>query len=302
MTVNGLLAMLLHVPLMAGAAFALTVVGPWAVALLEGRAGPPLLQPWHEWRRLLRKRPLRPESTSPLFATAPIASLAILAVVALLVPSFTLGMATSPAADLVVIAGLLVASRVLLVLAALDAGSATGSVAAIGTLRAGMLAEPALLLGALILVLLTSSANLNSALAALRELSQPSISLVLLVCGLAAITVAAEAQADEIPACFSGWQLAAAQAGGALRRVIWLSLLAALLLPGSLASPGFDALAWVLAILVWAVKLLILGGAAALAGPIVRQALPRPGMPVMGGALLLVLLGLLFLLAGGELT
>ena len=302
MTLSGLLALLLHGPLMAGAALVLAALGPWAVARSEWRAGPPLLQTWHEWRRLLRKRPLRPESASPFFAAAPIASLAILTVVALLVPSFTLGMATAPASDLVLIAGLLAASRVVLVLAALDDGSATGSVAAFGTLRAGALAEPALLLGALILVLLTSTANLNFALAAVRELSQTSVSLVLLMGGLAAMTLAAEAQADETPGCFSGWQLAAAEAGLALRRVIWLSLLAALLFPGSLAPAGFDAIAWTLAIFVWAAKLLVLGAASALAGAAIRQILPRPGMPMMGGALLLVLLGLLFLLASGELA
>jgi hypothetical protein len=44
----------------------------------------------------------------------------------------------------------------------------------------------------------------------------------------------------------------------------------------------------------------VLGAACALAGPLLSQALPRPGTALLGGSLLLLVLGLLFLLASGE--
>jgi formate hydrogenlyase subunit 4 len=295
-----LLALVVHVALMLGAAFLLAAVAPWAGALLERRAGPPLLQPWHDWRRLLRKRPVRPDSASPLHATAPLACLASLVVAVLLVPSFSLGMATGAAADLILIAGLLTAGRVLLALAMLESGSAPGSVAAAVSLRTGLMAEPALLVVGLVLALLTGSTNLPLALAALRDLPAASTPVLLVLAGLAGLVFAAETEGIAGLDAFSGWYLAAGEAAFALRRVIWLSLLAALLFPASLALPGFDAGSWLLAIFAWAAKILGLGAACSLGGSALSAVLPRPGMTLLGGSLLLLVLGLLFLLAGGE--
>ena len=301
MTAGGLLALLLHLPLMAAAALGLAGLGPLIAAKAAGRAGPGLFQPWHEWRHLLRKRPVRPESASPLMAAAPLVYLAVMSVVAVLVPSFSLDMLTSPAADLIVIAGLLALARAVLSLAALDAGSSPGAIAAFGTLRAALLAEPALLVVVLILALLTGSTNLNVALGVLRD-TAPGASIVLAVAGVAVIIAAGETMAEPTSGGFSGWHQAALEAGVALRRVAGLSLLAALVLPASLASPGFDAVAWLLAILAWVLKLAALGAASALAGQALRRFVRQPALSLLGVGLLLVLLGLVVLLAGGELA
>jgi formate hydrogenlyase subunit 4 len=294
-----LLALVVHAALMLGAAFVLAAFWPWASALLERRAAPPLWQPWHDWRRLLRKRAVRPESASPLHEAAPLAGLASLAIAVLLVPSFSLGMITATMADLILIAGLLTAARVILALAVLDAGSAPGAVAAAISVRTGLLAEPALLVIALIFALLTGSTNLPLALVTLRDLPAAAIPVLLVIGGLACTVLATETEDNPLDG-FSGWYQAAGEAALALRRVIWLSLLAALVFPASLALPGFDAGSWLLAILAWAAKILVLGAACALAGPLLSQALPRPGTALLGGSLLLLVLGLLFLLASGE--
>ena len=294
-----LLALVVHAALMLGAAFLLAALWPWAGALLDRRAARPLLQPWHDWQRLLRKRPVRPESASPLQEAAPLACLASLAVAVLLVPSFSLGMTTATMADLILIAGLLVVARVGMALAVLDAGSAPGSVAAARSLQMGLLAEPALLVIALVLALLTGSTNLPLALASLRDVPAPAIPVLLVLGGLAGLVFATGTEDTGLDG-FSGWSLAAGEGVVALRRVVWLSLLAALLFPASLALPGFDAGSWLLAILAWAAKILVLGAACALGGAALPHALPRSGATLLGGSLLLLVLGLLFLLAGGE--
>ena len=295
MTASGVLALLLHAPLMAGAALLLAGLVPWALAQLERRGGPPPLEIWHDWRRLLRKQPVRPDGASKLFAAAAVVSLAATVTAALLVPSFSLGMATAPVADLLVIAGLLAVARASLTLAALDAGTAPGALAAVNGMRTGLLAEPALAAVALTLALLTSSTNLTVASLALREGVAPGAPLWLVLAGLAVVT--AGETLDGTVAGFSGWHRAAAEAALALRRVVWLSLLSLLLFPASLAPPGFDLLAWGLAVLIWAAKLAVLAVACCWGG----AALPRQPA-TLGAGLLLVVLGLLYLLTGGELT
>ena len=294
MTASGVLALLIHVPLMAVAALLSAGSLPWGLARLEGRAGPSPLQVWHHWRGLLRKGPVRPEGASPLFAAAPLVCLAATGVAALLVPSFSLGMATAPLADLVVVAGLLALSRCVQALAALDAGSAPGALAAVAGLRAGLVAEPALLPLALTLFVLTGSTNLPAATLALGDSAVPALPLLVVLCGLAGIGTLGDT--DELPA-FSGWQRAAAEAAVTLRRVVWLSLLAGLALPASLAAPGFDAAAWLLAIVAWSLKLAVLSLLyTAAAGVTDREA------GTVGVSLLLVAAGLLFLLTGSDLA
>ena len=41
-------------------------------ARLEGRAGPPIVQPWRDLRKLWRKERIAPEHTSWVFLTAPL--------------------------------------------------------------------------------------------------------------------------------------------------------------------------------------------------------------------------------------
>ena len=296
----GVLALLLHIPAMAGMALLLAGAMPSLRARLAGRAGPPLSQPWHDWRRLLRKRPLVTEGASPLAHWAPAAALTTTVLVALLVPSFTLGMVTAPLGDLVVIAGLLGLVRVIGALAAIDAGTAQGGLAAIRGVRLGALAEPALVLVVFTIALVAGTTNLDAAVAALHEGLVPGVPLLLAVTGLAAVVVALEA--EDASAAASGWHAAAAEATAALRRVVWLSLVAALLLPGGLALPGAGALDWVLGLVAWVAKVAVLGLACAVVGPVLRRAGQVAVGPLLGAAVLLGLLAVLFLFAGQGLT
>ena len=84
----------------------------------------------------------------------------------------------------------------------------------------------------------------------------------------------------------------------ALRRVVWLSLLAALLLPGGLALAGSGPVDWLVGLAAWVVKLAVLGAACIVAGPALRRAGQAVVGPLMGAAALLGWLGVLFLFAG----
>ena len=109
--VVGFIAQILHIALMIAAAPTLIGVIRWMQARLVGRAGPPILQPWRTLPRLLRKQPIMAESASEVSAIAPLLSLAAVGTVAVMVPSFTLGMTFASFAELLVIAGLLAVAR-----------------------------------------------------------------------------------------------------------------------------------------------------------------------------------------------
>ena len=289
-----IVALLLHAAVMSAAAFVLAGLIPRIRAQLAGQAAAPALQVLHDWRRLLRKSPVVTEAASPLLRAAPPLCLVATAAAALLVPSFTTGMATAPASDLLVITGLLALCRVVRALAAIDTGTAAAGFAGAGTMRVGLVAFPALLLALFAVAVLAGTTNLAAAIAALRD--APAIPAVLAVAALAVAVVALDAEDDPSAAELSGWHAAASEAAAALRRVVLLSLVAGLVLPGSMAAADSGLLAWAAGLGAWVLKLALLSAVCAFAGPALR----RTGQvgPALGAALLLALLAVLFLFAG----
>ena len=119
-----LLAQILHIGLMIAAAPTMAGMMDWLDARLSGRTGPPILLPWRDLVRLSRKTPMTLESVSVVSRLAPAFGLGATVSAAALVPSFTLGMALSPLADVLVIVSLLAVARIAAGLAALDSGAA----------------------------------------------------------------------------------------------------------------------------------------------------------------------------------
>ena len=307
----GLLTLLLHAALMAAAAPVLTGLLRWMRGRLLGRDGPPVLQPWRDLRRLARKQPVLPENASWLLAAAPMMSLTAVAAAALLVPSFALGMATAPAADLIVLAGLLTASRWAMALAGLESGTAAGGLGSSRSMSVAVLAEPALLLVVFALATMAGSTNLDFIAATLRDgASELRVSLGL---ALAAAVIVALAETGRLPVAdaaathdlamaeqatwlaFSGWHLALAEAAGSLRLLVWLSLLAVLFLPAGIAPAGAGPVGWVVGLLAWAAKIGALSAALA-TFEAATASMRRSRVPeFLGIALLLGLLAALFL-------
>jgi formate hydrogenlyase subunit 4 len=304
-----LLAWLLHLALMLAAAPLLEAVLLTANARLVGRAGPPLLQSWHDLRQLLQKPSIIAESASFVSRYAPAAAFAASLSAAALVPSFALGMAGSGGADLLVLVGLLALARISGALAALDAGAAFGGIGAARTMSFAAVADPALLLVAFTLAVLTGTTNLDAIALLLREGSlglRVSLGLALLAAlavGFAQVDrtlgqfppaeLAMVREAVELE--FSGRELALLRWASQLRRLLWFDFL------GWFVPLGMgDATApvtWPLGLLFWAVKTVLLASFLALLETGLAQLRMVRVAELLGLAIVLALLAAILLFA-----
>lgn len=259
------IAQLLHVALVLAVAPLLDGVAGVVRAALLGQAPPSPLQPWRKLIRLARKQPVLGEGASPFAVLGPPFAFAASLAAAALVPSFALGMATAPVADLLVLIGLLALARVALTLAALDAGTAPAGLAAGPALGLVVLAAPALLLVAFVFALAAGGTNIDRiATLAAGGITGPHAALALALAALvllAATPPGGPARHDE----FSGRYLALAEGAAALRQLTLLSLGVALFVPYGIVPAGGLPLFWPLAALAWAAKLAVLTAALAAA-------------------------------------
>jgi formate hydrogenlyase subunit 4 len=312
--VLGLVTFALHAGLMLVAA-PLLACGLGALrARLAGRAGPPLLQPLRDLRRLARKQPVLPESAPAWLAIAPLVSVAAIGTAALLIPSFALGMATAPAADLIVIVGLLATARLVTAMAGLAAGASIGGIAAGRRMSLAVLTEPALLLVVFALAIIAGSTNVDTIAGTLRDTNaglRVSLGLAVAAATIVGLVEAGRFQSrgsvlglgqDTATLVFSGWHLATAEYASALLLVVWLSLLVVMFVPIGIAAADSGPVAWAIGILAWAAKLIALAVGLALFEA-ARPPLRWSDVPeLLGAALLLALLAAVFLFVGQGLA
>ncbi len=128
-------------------------------AVIAGRRGPPLLQPYWDIAKSLRRGAVYGEVTTWLFRLGPTVGLAALAAALLVTPFGGVGAAVSFSGDMIVLVGLLALGRFATVLAALDTGSSFEGMGASREVHFAALAEPALLLA------LATLARVNGSLA-----------------------------------------------------------------------------------------------------------------------------------------
>lgn len=115
-------------------------------AIFAGRRGPPVIQPYLDIVKLLRKGAVYSRTTTYLFRAGPILGLAAVLAASLIVP---LGAADAPvtfAGDLILVVYLLGLARFVTLLAALDTGSSFEGMGASREAWLSVLAEPALFL------------------------------------------------------------------------------------------------------------------------------------------------------------
>jgi formate hydrogenlyase subunit 4 len=133
-------------------------------ALFAGRVGAPLLQPYFDLAKLLRKGSVFSTTTTLLFRAGPVIGLATGVLALLLVP---LGGPEAPISfpgDLVLLAYLLALGRFFTTMAALDTGSAFEGMGAAREVTFACLAEPALFFGLLVLARISGSLSLTGML------------------------------------------------------------------------------------------------------------------------------------------
>ncbi len=280
-------------------------------ARLLARRGPPLLQPYRDLAKLMRKETLTAENASWLFRGAPAVSLALIWLVAGLIPSFTIDLPLALAADLLVIIGLLATMRFVQALAAMDIGTSFGGIGASREMMFASLAEPATLMVVYTMSVFVHSSSLPAMASFMLENDvglRVSFALALLALVMVAIAENARIPIDN-PAThleltmvheamlleYSGPQLALMEAAAMLKLVAYLSLIAAIFAPWGLAPPDAGAGAIAIGLVSYVGKL----GLGAVALGVFEVSIAKMRVfrvaEFLGGALLLGLLGTIFL-------
>jgi len=240
-------------------------------AHLLRREGPPLMQPYRELLRLLRKDVVLAHSASWVFRVAPYLIFATTWVAASLIPTFAAGLIFSYAADVIAIVALLASARFMLALAGLDVGTSFGGIGSSREMLIASLAEPAMLMVVFTLSLLAGSTQLSSIAASMQE---PVVGLRFsLALALVAIVMVAIAENARIPVDnpathleltmvheamileYSGRHLALIEAAAFLKLLLYVSVIACVFFPWGIAASGQGPVAYVAGVGVYVVKL-----------------------------------------------
>jgi formate hydrogenlyase subunit 4 len=228
-------------------------------AHLLRRQGPPVLQPYRDLLRLVRKEAVVAGSASWLFRAAPYLVFGTTWVAAALVPTFATGLLFSYAADVIAIVALLGSARFMLALAGLDVGTSFGGIGSSREMMIASLAEPAMLMAVFTLSLLAGSTQLSSIAASLQGPETGlRISLALALVALVMVAIAENARIPiDNPAThleltmvheamileYSGRHLALIEAASYLKLLLYLSIISCVFFPWGVAvsGQGFEA-------------------------------------------------------------
>jgi formate hydrogenlyase subunit 4 len=241
-------------------------------ARLLRRRGPGLWQPYRDLRRLLRKEVVLAEQASWLFRITPYVVFSTTWVAAALVPTYAEGLLFSWSADLIAIIALLASARFFLALAGMDVGTSFGGIGSSREVMIASLAEPAMLMIVFTLALIAGSSQLSTVAEFMASTDvglRVSLGLALvalIIVGLAEngripvdnpsthleLTMVHEAMVLE----YSGRHLAMIELAAALKLLLYVSLIACVFMPWSLARADSDLLANALGLLGYVAKLI----------------------------------------------
>jgi formate hydrogenlyase subunit 4 len=275
------------------------------------RRGPPVVQPYRDLLKLLRKEAVVADSASWLFRSAPYLIFATTWVAAALVPTFATGLAFSAAADLIVIVALLGTARFFLALAGLDVGTSFGGIGSSREMMFASLAEPAMLMVVFTLSLFAGSTQLSTISAfMLQPKVGISISLALALVGLLIVSIAENARIPvDNPAThleltmvheamileYSGRHLAVIEAAASLKLLMYMSLIACVFLPWGTAVAGGGVIAYGIGAIAYAAKLAVGGFLLALFESAIAKMRVFRVPEFLGVALMVALLGVILL-------
>lgn len=240
-------------------------------AHLLRRQGPPLVQPYRDLLRLLRKEVVLAHSASWVFRVAPYLVFATTWVAAALVPTFASGLIFSYAADMIAIVALLGSARFMLALAGLDVGTSFGGIGSSREMMIASLAEPAMLMVVFTLSLLAGSTQLSSIAASMQGPGVGlRVSLALALVGLVMVAIAENARIPiDNPAThleltmvheamileYSGRHLALIETASYVKLLLYLSVIACVFFPWGIAVSGQGLAAYLIAVGLYVVKL-----------------------------------------------
>ncbi|HEV2625361.1 MAG TPA: NADH-quinone oxidoreductase subunit H [Xanthobacteraceae bacterium] len=223
-------------------------------ARLLRRRGPPLIQPYFDLIRLMRKDVVLADSASWLFRVTPYLVFAVTWVAASLIPTFRTGLLFSWSADLIAIAALIGSGRFFLALAGMDVGTSFGGIGSSREVMIASLAEPAMIMIVFTLALIAGSTQLST-MAAFMASSAVGLR-VSLALALIALIMVAVAENGRIPIDnpathleltmvheamvleYSGRHLALIELASWLKLILYVSLIACLFAPWGIETSG----------------------------------------------------------------
>ncbi len=285
-------------------------------ARLLRRQGPPLLQPYRDLIRLMRKEVVLADNASWLFRVIPYFVFAATWIAASLVPTFRSGLLFSWSADLIAIIAVLASARFALALAGLDVGTSFGGIGSSREVMIASLAEPAMLMIVFAVALIAGSTQLSTMAAFMNS---PEVGLrVSLGLALIALVIVAIAENARIPVDnpathleltmvheamvleYSGRHLALIELSAALKLLLYISLIACLFAPWGLSSPAAGPWDLTVGVVVYVAKLAAGGTLLAVFETVIAKmrVFRLPGF--IGAALMLALLATLLRFVSGS--
>ena len=286
-------------------------------ARLLRRRGPPLLQPYRDLVRLMRKDVVLADNASWLFRVIPYLMFAGTWVAASLVPTFGSGLLFSWTADLIAIIALLGSARFFQALAGMDVGTAFGGIGSSREVMIASLAEPAMLITVFSVAMIAGSTQLSYVA---EFMGSDAVGLrVSLGMAFVALTIVALAENARIPVDnpathleltmvheamlleYSGRHLALVDLSSQLKLLLYVSLIACVFLPWGTATADAGVARLGLGALIYLGKIVVLGFLLALFETSIAKMRVFRIPEFLGAALMLALLATLLRFVSGSL-
>ena len=243
-------------------------------AFWQMRQGPSILQPYRDLRKLMKKEELISEHASWIFLLTPRIVLASTLMAGLVIPNAWGWAPLSGWGDLFLFGASLGLVRLFLTLSGLEGAGTFGGMGSSRELFVGLLTEPALLLGFLVLAFITNTTSIQGIAAGLESVSPIFIPRLLALVALGMVSVA---EMGRIPVDnpdthleltmihegmlleYSGPSLALLSFAEQVKQLLLISLLAQIVWPSGLifGSNGLVGLLWALGFA--GVKVAVLG-------------------------------------------
>src|SRR3984957_20499472 len=285
-------------------------------ARLPRRQGAPIIQPYRDLVRLMRKDAVLAHNASWLFRVVPYLIFAATWTAAALVPTFKTGLMFSWSADLIAIIALLGSARFFLALAGLDVGTSFGGIGSSREVMIASLAEPAMLMIMFTLALVAGSTQLSTMA---EFMLSPEVGMrVSLGLALLALIIVAIAENARIPVDnpathleltmvheamvleYSGHHLALIELSASLKLILYVSVIGCLFAPWGLAPAGAAVTALVIGVAAYIVKLAVGGFLLALFETSIAKMRVFRVPEFLGAALMLGLLATLLRFVSGS--
>jgi formate hydrogenlyase subunit 4 len=285
-------------------------------ARLLRRRGPPLLQPYRDLIRLMRKEVVLADNASWLFRVIPYLMFAGTWVAASLVPTFGNGLLFSWTADLIAIIALLGSARFFQALAGMDVGTAFGGIGSSREVMIATLAEPAILMTVFAVAMIAGSTQLSNVA---EFMGSSAVGLrVSLGMALVALTIVALAENARIPVDnpathleltmvheamvleYSGRHLALIDLSSELKLLLYVSLIACVFMPWGTAPAEASVEALAFGALLYLGKLAACGFLLALFETSIAKMRVFRIPEFLGAALMLALLATLLRFVSGS--